>query len=102
MDQVRERLVRVVAGAPANVRTKLLVAFLTIAALLVAVTVLGLGVLGQSNARVERLDALQLRSAKYQAIEAHVEDLQQTLTVRAAGTPPLKRYTGGKALPGGE
>ena len=99
---VRERLANLVAGAPANVRTKLLVAFLTVATVLVAVAALGLGVLGQSNARVERLDTLQLRSAAYQAIEAHVEDLQQTLTVRAAGTPRLTRYTGGKKLPGGE
>ena len=49
--------------APATVRTKLLVAFLVIAALLVLVGVLGLRVLGQANARVERLDALQLRAA---------------------------------------
>ena len=54
---------RGVARAPATVRTKLLVAFLVIAALLVLVGVLGLRVLGQANARVERLGTLQLRSS---------------------------------------
>ena len=49
-------------------RTKLLVAFLVIAALLVVVGVLGLRVLGQANARVERLGALQLRSSTYQTL----------------------------------
>jgi signal transduction histidine kinase len=98
----RARLVRLVAVAPARVRTKLLVAFLLIAALLVVVGLLGLQVLGQSNARVERLGVLQLRSAAYQALEANAADLQQVLTVRAAGTPPLTTYTGGKTLQGGE
>ena len=57
-----------VASAPASVRTKLLVAFLVIAALLVLVAVLGLRVLGQANARVERLGTLQARSSQYQAL----------------------------------
>jgi len=97
--RLRDRLSGVVARAPASVRTKLLVAFLAIAALLVVVSVLGLRELGQANARVERLDALQLRSAKYQAIEATAEDLQQTLGVRTAGTKSLTPYTGGVTLP---
>ena len=45
-------LVRAVARVPAHVRTKLLVAFLGIVALLVVVGVLGLRFLGQANARV--------------------------------------------------
>jgi signal transduction histidine kinase len=90
-----------VARAPATVRTKLVVAFLAIAALLVVVSVLGLRVLGQANARVERLDTLQLRAARYEAIEAHAADLQQTLGVRAAGDPTNTQYTGGKPLPAG-
>ena len=77
---MKDRLVRLVARAPATLRTKLLVAFLAIAGLLVLVSVLGLQVLGQANARVERLDTLQLRSAAYQALEAHAGDLQQTLS----------------------
>jgi signal transduction histidine kinase len=99
---VKDRLVRLIARAPANVRTKLLVAFLAIAALLVLVLVLGLQVLGEANARVVRLGRLQLRSATYQAVEAHAADLQQTLGVRAAGIPSLTGYTGGKTLDGGE
>jgi signal transduction histidine kinase len=98
----KDRLVRLVAGAPARVRTKLLVAFLAIAALLVVVGFLGVRVLAQSNARVEGLGALQLRSGAYQALEARTQDLQQALTVREAGTPDLTPYTGGSALPGGK
>ena len=60
------RLVRAVAGAPATVRTKLLVAFLGIAALLVLVGVLGLRFLGQANTRVQGLGTLQLRASSYQ------------------------------------
>jgi signal transduction histidine kinase len=92
----------VVARAPVKVRTKLLVAFLAIAALLVLVSALGLQVLGQSNARVERLGALQARSAQYQTLAATALDLQEVLTVRQAGTPALTQYTGGKALQGGQ
>jgi signal transduction histidine kinase len=97
---LREGLAGVVARAPATVRTKLLVAFLAIAALLVVVSVLGLRVLEQANARVERLDTLQLRAATYQSIEAHAGDLQQTLNVRAAGNPSNTPYTGDKTLRG--
>ena len=91
-----------VARAPASVRTKLLVAFLAIAALLVLVTVLGLQVLGKANGRIERLATLQLRSAAYQALYAHAEDLQQTIGVRDAGTPAITPYTGGKNIEGGQ
>jgi len=59
-------IVRAVARLPAKVRTKLLVAFLGIAALLVVIALLGLRVLGQSNSRAERLGALQVRFAWYQ------------------------------------
>ena len=99
--RVKGRFAGVVARAPAKVRTKLLIAFLAIAALLVLVSALGLQVLGQSNARVERLGALQLRSSQYQALAATALDLQEVLTVRQAGTPTLTPYTGGKALLGG-
>jgi signal transduction histidine kinase len=75
----------------------MVVAFLAIAALLVVVGVLGLHVLGQANARIGRLDILQLRAAAYQAIESHAGDLQQTLGVRAAGASSA--YTGDKKLP---
>jgi signal transduction histidine kinase len=101
LGKIKDRLVRLVARAPVKVRTKLLVAFLGIAALLVLVTVLGLQVLGQANARVDRLDTLQLRSTQYQDLEAHARDLQQTLGVRDAGAPAVTPYTGGKTLQGG-
>jgi signal transduction histidine kinase len=89
----------VLARLPGSVRWKLLVAFLAIAALLVVISVLGLRVLGETNARVERLDTLQLRAAAYQAIESHAGDLQQVLGVRAAGASNLAPYTGDKTLP---
>src|SRR6516225_7036952 len=81
------RLVRAVAVVPATVRTKLLVAFLIIAALLVLVGVLGLRVLGQSNARVERLGTLQVRSSAYETLQAQANELQQQLGLRASGDP---------------
>jgi signal transduction histidine kinase len=98
---IESRLVRGVAGAPANVRTKMLVAFFVIAALLVLVGVLGLRVLGQANARVERLGELQRRSSTYQVLEAHADDLGQVLGARAAGAQGLRAYTGGARLEGG-
>jgi signal transduction histidine kinase len=100
--RLKDTLAALPALAPGTLRTKLVVAFLAIAALLVVLTLLGLRVLGQANARVERLDVLQLRSATYQALEAHAGDLQQTLGVRAAGDPTISLYTGGKQLQGGQ
>jgi signal transduction histidine kinase len=95
------RLARGVAGVPANVRTKLLFAFLVIVALLIVVGVLGLRVLGQANGRVARLGTLQLRSSTYQVLESKANDLRQALGVRAAGTPGVTPYTGGTNLLGG-
>ena len=83
-------LVRAVARVPANVRTKLLVAFLGIAALLVVVGVLGLRFLGQANARVERLGTLQRRSAAYNAIQTEATLLRQLLGYRGGGEPGLQ------------
>src|SRR5581483_9520848 len=101
LGEIERRLVNGVARAPGNVRTKLLVAFLVIAALLVLVGVLGLRVVGRANTRVEQLGTLQLRSTTYEALNAHAADLRQMLGVRAAGQPNLAPYTGGKTLPGG-
>ena len=91
------RLVRAVAGVPATVRTKLLVAFLIIAALLVLVGVLGLRVLGQSNARVQHLGTLQLRSSAYETIQADANELQQQLGLRASSDPGAASLNGEKA-----
>ena len=93
-------LVRAVAKLPAKVRTKLLVAFLGIAALLVLVALLGLRVLGQANSRAERLGALQVRVAGYQALEADAATLRQVLAL-CTGTPDYAKWlNGGKPARG--
>ena len=88
------RLVRAIARAPAKVRTKLLVAFLAIAMLLVLVGVVGLRFLGQSNAQVERLGTLQLRSSTYQTLQTQAEMLRQLLALRVGGDPGAATITG--------
>src|SRR5205823_12568800 len=96
-------LVRAVGRAPVGVRTKLLIAFAAIAALLVVVAVLGLRVLGQSNARVESLGKLQLRAASYQSLQTQAQQLRQLLAIRVAEDPSLNAYLsqkGGTALRG--
>jgi hypothetical protein len=90
-------LVRAVGRVPVTVRTKLLVAFGGIAALLVVVGVLGLRVLGQSNARVTSLGTLQLRAATYQSLQTQAEQLRQLLALRVADDPSVTIYTGGRA-----
>jgi signal transduction histidine kinase len=88
-----------VARIPAKVRTKLLVAFLVIAALLVVVTLLGLRVLDQANGRVARLETLQHRSSRYSAIAASASSLAKVLSVHEGGAANLTTYTNGKKLP---
>ena len=88
------RLVRAIASAPATVRTKLLVAFLAIAILLVLVGVVGLRFLGQSNARVEGLGTLQLRSSTYRTLQTQAEMLRQLLALRVGGDPGAATITG--------
>src|SRR5581483_10256849 len=90
-------LVRAVGRLPVKVRTKLLVAFAGIAALLVVVAALGLRVLGQSNARVTSLGTLQLRAATYQSLQTQSQQLRQLLAVRVADDPSVSIYTGGRA-----
>jgi signal transduction histidine kinase len=93
------RLVRTIARAPASVRTKLLVAFLIITALLVLVGVVGLRFLGQSNSRVVGLGSLQKRASAYQALDATATDLRGLLAERAQGEPGS--LGGGPTIPGG-
>jgi signal transduction histidine kinase len=90
-------VVRAVGRVPVKVRTKLLAAFAVIAALLVAVGVLGLRVLGQSNARIESLGTLQSRAATYQSIQTQAQQLRQLLAIRGAENPSLRAYIGGTA-----
>jgi signal transduction histidine kinase len=101
LGRIGRGLVRGVAQAPGTVRAKLILSFLGIAALLVVVGVLGLRVLAQANARVERLGTLQQRSATYQQLNAYATDLRMMLGVRAAGQRGQAPYTGEKALQGG-
>jgi len=85
-------LARTVGRVPVSVRAKLLFAFLGIAGLLVLVGVLGLGFLGQSNARVTRLGTLQVRSATYQTLQNQAAELRQLLGLRVAADPSLSVY----------
>ena len=93
-------LVRAVARLPVKVRTKLLVAILSIAALLVVVALLGLRVLGQANVRAERLGALQVRVAGYQQLEADAAVLRQELAICAGNADYQKWLNGGRPSAG--
>jgi signal transduction histidine kinase len=64
--------VRAVGRLPAKVRTKLLIAFVGTAVLVIAVGLLGLRVLGQSNDRVERLGTLRERALAYGKLQSDV------------------------------
>ncbi len=96
------RLARVVARAPAKVRTKLLVAFLAIAALLLLVGVLGVRFLGQANARVQNLGTLQLRSSTYQTLQTQSGMLRQLLALRIGGDSGPATLTGATSSLGGK
>jgi signal transduction histidine kinase len=93
-------LVRAVARLPVKVRTKLLIAILSIAALLAVVALLGLRVLGQSNLRAERLGALQVRVAGYQQLEADAAVLRQELAICAGNADYQKWLNGGRPSAG--
>jgi signal transduction histidine kinase len=93
------RLVGAIGRIPAKVRTKLVVAFLAIAALLVVVGVLGLRVLGQSNSRAESLRTLQVRAAAYRELETEATQLRQLLGLCAGGSDFAKWLNGGKPAP---
>ena len=72
-------LVRGVGRLPAKVHTKLVVAFVGTAALVVAVGLLGLRVLGQANERAERLGTLQERALAYGRLENSVRNVRLLL-----------------------
>jgi HAMP domain-containing protein len=93
-------VVRSVARLPAKLRTKLLAAFLAIAALLVLVSLLGVRVLGQANSRSEGLRTLQKHQAGYQAIEAQATIVRDIIGLCAGGTDVFKFANGGKAPSG--
>ena len=64
------RLVRAVGRLPTGVHTKLLVAFVGTALLVIVLGVLGLRLLGQANERVETLGTLQQRAFAYGKLQA--------------------------------
>jgi signal transduction histidine kinase len=74
------RLVRAVGRLPARVHTKLLIAFVGTAVLLVAVGALGLRVLAQSNDRVGELGPLQERAAAYAKLQSDTSNVRNLLS----------------------
>ena len=77
-------LVRAVARVPAKVHTKLLVAFVGTAVLVVAVGLLGLRVLGHSNERVVSLGALQERAFAYGKLQSRTSLVRELLAENVA------------------
>jgi len=75
-------LVRAVARVPATVQRKLLIASTIVVVLLVAVGVLGIGVLSQSNDRVSSLGLLPQRVATYTELKADSRQLSQQFRAR--------------------
>src|SRR6188474_1350183 len=74
------RLVRAVGRLLARVHTKLLIAFVGTAVLLVAVGALGLRVLAQSNDRVSELGPLQERAAAYGELQSDTSNVRNLLS----------------------
>jgi signal transduction histidine kinase len=71
--------VRAVGRLPAKVHTKLLIAFVGTAVLVVAVGLLGLLVLGSSNERVVSLGALQERAFAYGKLQSRTSLVRELL-----------------------
>ena len=90
MSRADNPLVRAVARLPAKLRTKLLVAFLAIAALLVLVSLLGVRVLGQSNSRSEGLKTQQDERAGSQQLLAEATIVRDILGLCAGGADVYK------------
>ena len=81
--RIADPLVRAVARVPVTVRTKLLIAFVGTALLLVTVGLLGQLVLGQSNDRVANLGALQVRASQYGQLQGEARYLREVLAQNA-------------------
>jgi signal transduction histidine kinase len=78
-------LVRAVGRLPVRVHTKLLVAFVGTAVLVVAVGLLGLRVLGKSNDRAGKLGALQQRAFAYGKLQSDTSIVRLFLAENVAG-----------------
>jgi signal transduction histidine kinase len=72
-------LIRAVGRLPARVHTKLLIAFVSTAVLVVLVGLLGLRVLGESNDRVGTLGALQDRAFAYGKLQSDTSHIRLLL-----------------------
>jgi signal transduction histidine kinase len=79
------RFVRAVGRVPAGVHVKLLVAFVGTVLLVVAVGVLGLRLLGQSNERVETLGTLQVRAFAYGKLRSDALHVRLLLAQNVGG-----------------
>jgi signal transduction histidine kinase len=77
-------VVRAIGRLPARVHTKLLVAFVGTAVLVVVVGLLGLRVLGQSNDSVGKLGALQQRASAYGKLESDASHVRLLLAGNVA------------------
>jgi len=82
--RIGDPFVRAVARVPLKVRTKLLIAFVGSALLLVTVGLFGQLVLGQSNDRVASVGPLQERAVQYSQLQAEAEHLRAVLSVNVA------------------
>ncbi|MGH8976038.1 MAG: histidine kinase, partial [Acidimicrobiia bacterium] len=82
---------------PAPIRTKLLVAFAAIVVLLIALGVLGLRVLAESNTRLETLARLQEKTTAYQALQSNNVQLRQLVSDKGGGD--IQIYFGGGPVP---
>jgi signal transduction histidine kinase len=78
-------LVRAVGRVPAKVHTKLLVAFVGTAVLVVVVGLLGLRLLGQSNDRIAKLGAIQKRALAYGSIQSDALHVRELLAENVGG-----------------
>jgi signal transduction histidine kinase len=78
-------LVGAIGRLPAKVHTKLLVAFLATALLVVVVGLLGLRVLGQSNERVETIRQLHTRAVAYGQLQSDVLHVRLLLAENVGG-----------------
>jgi signal transduction histidine kinase len=78
-------LVRAVGRVPARVHTKLLVAFLGTAVMVIVIGLLGLRLLGQSNDRVAVLGALQERAFAYGKLQSDAFNIRVLLAEDVAG-----------------
>jgi signal transduction histidine kinase len=88
-------LARLVARIPVGIRTKLLVSLGAMVVVLVIIGVLGLRVLGESNARFGTLATLQQKAATYRALQNQNSQLRSLLAARTTLFP-------GVPVPSGE